>query len=149
MRRSMKPFAIALLSMTGLTLAQAAQTAEPTPRDLRAAECVAALDANTQELARQVKAGKESVRALLLDRLVSGSAFIGDAYLHGASDEDEARALADQAREAQKKLPPRELAARQTACADEGAKLYAAGNGLQRAVVKRLAKRRMERLLGS
>ena len=145
----MKPLAIALLSLSGLTLAQAALTAEPTPRDRRAAECVAALDLNTQELAKQVKAGKESARSLLLDRLVSGSAFIGDAYLHGDSDEGEARALADKAREAQKKLPPRELAARQNTCADEGARLYAAGNGLQRAVVKRLAKRRMDKLLGS
>lgn len=145
----MKPIAVAILSLSCLSWAQAALTAEASPRDLHAAECVAALDLNTRELARQVKAGKESSRTLLLDRLVSGSAFVGDAYLRGDSDEDEARELTEQAREAQKKLPPRELAQRQASCAEEGAKLYAAGNGLQRAIVKRLAKRRMDKLLGS
>ncbi len=145
----MKTLAVALLCIPALSLAQAATAPEPSPRDLRAATCVAALDLNTQQLAAQVKAGKESARALLLDRLVSGSAFVGDAYLHGATDEDEAKALADQAREAQKSLPARELAARQTQCADEGARLYAAANGLQQAIVKRLARKRMGKLLGA
>ena len=123
--------------------------AEPTARDLRSAQCVAALDAQTQDLAQQVRDGREALRPLLLDRLVAGSAFVGDAYLRGDSDELEARELTQQMREAQKALPPRELAARQATCATEGAKLYAAGNGLQRAVVKRLAKKRMDKLLGA
>jgi hypothetical protein len=84
-----------------------------------------------------------------MDRLVSGTAFVGDSYLHGASDEKQARDLANQALEAQKNLPPAELAARQTACADEGAKLFAASNALEKAVVKRLAKKRMDKLLGA
>lgn len=138
---------LALILLLGL--GPAAHAGEPSPRDLRAAQCVAALDANTHELAQQVREGKESLRGLLLDRLVAGSAFVGDAYVRGDSDEHEARELTEQMREAQKKLPPRELAARQTACAEEGAKLYASGNGLQRAVVKRLAKKRMDRLLGA
>lgn len=123
--------------------------AEPTPRDLRAAQCVAALDAQTHELAQQVRNGQDTLRGLLLDRLVAGSAFVGDAYVRGDSDEDEARQLTNDMREAQKKLPARELAARQTACAEEGTRLYASGNALQRAVVKRLAKKRMEKLLGA
>jgi hypothetical protein len=138
-----------LLLIVALGLSLPARAAEPTPRDLRAAQCVAALDANTHDLARQVRDGKESLRGLLLDRLVAGSAFVGDAYVRGDSDEQEARELTDQMREAQKKLSPRELAARQASCADEGAKLYASGNGLQRAVVKRLAKKRMDKLLGA
>ena len=104
---------------------------------------------NTQDLARQVKVGKEALRPLLLERLVSGTAFVGDTYLHGDSDEKQARELANQALEAQKSLPAPELAARQAACADEGAKLFASSNGLQQAVVKRLAKKRMEKLLGA
>lgn len=138
-----------LALILALGQSSAAHAGEPTPRDLRAAQCVAALDANTHDLARQVREGKESLRGLLLDRLVAGSAFVGDAYVRGDSDEQEARELTDQMREAQKKLPARELAARQTACAEEGAKLYASGNGLQRAVVKRLAKKRMDKLLGA
>lgn len=145
----MKLFVIALLSVPGLSLAQAGSATEPSPRDLHAAQCVAALDVNTQDLARQVKSGKEAMRPLLLERLVSGTAFVGDTYLHGDSDEKQARALANQALEAQKSLPAPELAARQAVCADEGARLFASSNSLQQAVVKRLAKKRMDKLLGA
>ena len=143
----MKTLALALLSISGLSLA--APASEPSPHDLHAAQCVAALEANTQDLAQQVKSGKEASRPVLLDRLVSGTAFVGDVYLHGNSDEKQARELANKALEAQKALPAHELAARQDACADEGAKLYASSNGLQQAVVKRLAKKRMDKLLGA
>ena len=144
-----KTLAIALLSTASLTLARAAPAPEPSPRDLHAAECVAALEVHTQDLAKQVKSGNEASRAVLLDRLISGTAFVGDTYLHGNSDEKQARALANEALEAQKSLPAPELANRQAACADEGAKLFAASNGLQQAVVKRLAKKRMDKLLGA
>lgn len=141
-------FALALITISGLSHASPAADRAPSPHDLHAAECVAALDVNTQTLAQQVKAGKEASRALLLDRLVSGTAFIGDTYVRGNSNEQQARALANDALEAQKRLPEAQLAARQAACAEEGAKLYAAGNGLQQAVVKRLARKRMDKLLG-
>lgn len=143
-----KTLAIALLSIAALPPAARAGDGPPSAHDLHAAECVAALDANTHELAQQVKSGDETSRALLQERLVSGTAFVGDTYLHGNSDEHQARALANEAAEAQKRLPVAELAARQATCAAEGAKLYAASNGLQQAVVKRLAKKRMEKLLG-
>jgi hypothetical protein len=141
---------IALLSTCcGLALGQTTGPPEVSPRDLHAAQCVAALEVNTQELAQQVKAGHDASRPVLLDRLVSGTAFVGDTYLHGASDEKQARALANQALEAQKSLSAQELAARQAACADEGARLFASSNGLEQAVVKRLAKKRMDKLLGA
>lgn len=144
-----KTLAIALLTLTILAPPARAADGPPSTHDLHAAECVAALDVNTHELAQQVKSGNETSRGLLQERLVAGTAFVGDTYLHGDSDEQQARALANEAAEAQKRLPAAELAARQTACAAEGAKLYAASNGLQQAVVKRLAKKRMEKLLGS
>ena len=140
--------AIALLSLAALAPTARAADAPPSAHDLHAAECVAALDASTHELALQVKSGNEASRGPLQDRLVAGTAFVGDTYLHGNSDEHQARALANDAAEAQKKLPVAELAGRQAACAAEGATLYAASNGLQQAVVKRLAKKRMEKLLG-
>ena len=145
----MNTFAIALLSISGLSFVQTVPASEASPRDLHAAECVAALEVNTQDLAQSVKSGKEASRPVLLDRLVSGTAFVGDTYLHGNSDEKQARDLANQALEAQKSLPAPELAARQAACADEGAKLFASSNGVQQAVVKRLAKKRMDKLLGA
>lgn len=141
----MKILATVVLCLAACPLVAAA---EPSPRDRHAAECVAALDLNTQALAEQVKAGQQETRELLMERLVSGTAFVGDTYLHGSADEQQARALANQAREVQKGLPPAELEARQRACASEGAKLYEDSNGLERAVVKRLARKRLDKLLG-
>ena len=139
-----------LLLALALAMAQGvAQAADPSPRDRHAAQCVAALEASTEDLARQVKAGKESARKPLLDRLVAGAAFVGDSYLHGDSSEGQARVLVDQAEVDQRRLSPAELAARQAACAAEGTKIYNAGNALQRAVLKRLARKRMDKLLGA
>jgi hypothetical protein len=131
------------------TVSQAAPAAPATARDLHAAQCVAALEVYTQGLAAQVKTGKEEARPMLLSRLESGTAFVGDVYLRGDSDEAQARKLASDALEAQKKLSDAQLMERQNACADEGAKLLAASNSLERAVVKRLAKKRMDRLLSN
>jgi hypothetical protein len=130
-------------------VAHGAPEAPPTAHDLHAAQCVAALQVHTEGLADQVKSGKEEVRPILLSRLESGAAFVGDTYLHGNVDEAGARALANDALQAQKSLTDAQLAARQTTCAEEGSRLLAASNGLERAVVKRLAKKRMDKLLGS
>ena len=131
------------------TVSQAAPAAPPSARDLHAAQCVAALQVDAESLAGEVKTGKEGARPMLLSRLESGTAFVGDVYLRGESDEAAARKLANDALEAQKSLSEAQLAERQRACAEEGAKLLASSNGLERAVVKRLAKKRMERLLSS
>ena len=126
-----------------------AGAAEPTPQDRRAAQCVAALEASADDLVRQVKAGTESARKPLLERLTQGATFVGDTYLHGAASEAQARSLVAQAELEQRKLPPADLAARQTACANEAARLLARSNALERAVVKRLARKRMDKLLGA
>jgi hypothetical protein len=137
------------LAAAVLALAAGAHAAEPTPQDRHAAKCVAALEASADDLVRQVKAGRDAARQPLLERLTVGAAFIGDTYLHGSANEDQARALIDQAEAAQRSLSAAELAARQAACASEGARLLANANALQRAVVKRLARKRMDRLLGT
>ncbi|GCL61000.1 hypothetical protein [Pseudaquabacterium pictum] len=141
--------ALLTVLLAALAAAAAAQAAEPTPQDRRAAQCVAALEASADDLVRQVKAGKETARKPLLDRLTQGAAFVGDSYLHGNANEDQARALVDQAEAAQRALSPAELAARQTACAGEANRLLANANALQRAVIKRLARKRMDKLLGA
>jgi hypothetical protein len=102
---------------------------------------------NTDELAAQVKAGRPDLRPLLLDRLKQGAAFIGAAYLQGERDEDRAKGFLEAALEAQKTLPKPVLAARQTACAQEGAQLLAKADVLSRAVVSHLAQKRMKKLL--
>jgi hypothetical protein len=120
----------------------------PSKRELHSAECVAALEVSTDELARQVKAGRADLRPLLRQRLDAGAAFIGTAYLAGDRDEARAQALLAAALKAQSALPKAELAARQVRCAQEGAKLLADSNFVGRAVVSRLAKKRMKTLLG-
>ena len=110
--------------------------------------CVAALDASTRELAEQKwKGGRDDLRPVLLTRLKSGAAFIGAAYLAGDRDEERSGALLDAAMEAQKALPESELTARQAFCEGEGARLLAAAGALERALVGRVATRRMKRLL--
>ena len=141
--------ALPALAAALLALAAPAHAADPTPQDRRAAQCVAALEASADDLVRQVKAGADSARKPLLDRLTQGAAFVGNSYLHGAADEDQARALVDQAEIAQRKLTPTELAVRQAACAGEATRLLAKANALERAVVKRVARKRMDKLLGA
>ena len=126
----MKIHALVLLAFAAPALVRAAD--QPSAHDLHAAQCVAALEVNTENLAQEVKSGKEASRQLLLDRLVSGTAFVGDVYLHGDSNEQQARDLANKALEAQKSLTPTQLEVRQLACATEGTKLYQSGNALER-----------------
>ena len=140
--------ALSALAAAVLVLAAPARAADPAPQDRRAAQCVAALEASADDLVRQVKAGKDAARKPLLERLTQGAAFVGDTYLHGAANEDQARALVDQAELDQRTLAPAELAARQAACAGEATRLLAKSNALERAVVKRVARKRMDKLLG-
>ncbi len=143
----MRPNLLAALLAVASTTASAQTPDGPTPRELHAAQCVAALEVEAEALARDVKSGDEAARPRLQSRIESGTAFVGDSYLNGLTDEHRARALASDALEAQKRLTDAQLAARQEACATEGRKLLDAGNPLQQAVVKRLARRRMEKLL--
>ncbi|MEO6408470.1 MAG: hypothetical protein ABIO45_06910 [Burkholderiaceae bacterium] len=138
----------AVLLVASAITAAAAQ-APPGQRELHAAECVAALKVNTESLAINVKAGRSDLRPLLLTRLQAGTAFVGDTFLHDDQDEQRARALTDEALERQKSLTEAQLAARQAFCADEGARLLASANAIERVVVNRLARKRMDRLLGS
>ncbi|MBE0548150.1 MAG: hypothetical protein IH627_10960 [Rubrivivax sp.] len=141
------PYAVILGLATLSAIAAPATGVPPSERELHTAQCVAALDANTRELARQVKGGHDELRPMLLSRLEGGATFIGAAYLAGDRDEERSRALLDSALEAQKSLPESEVAARQANCADEGARQFAAANALERAVVRRVAAKRMKRLL--
>jgi hypothetical protein len=136
-------------AMAFTALNAAAATAVPTEHELHTAQCVAALEADTDELAVQVKGGRADLQPLLLMHLKYGAAFIGDSYLQGERDEAGARALLKAALEAQKALPAPELAALQSDCAMEGAQLLAKADFFGRAVVSRFAERRMKKLLES
>lgn len=136
-----------LATIALLPLSAVAAPGGPTEHESHTAQCVAALESSTEELAVQVKAGKADLQPLLLNRLKYGAAFIGDSYIRGERDEARAKGFLNAAREAQKALPKRELSARQTVCAQEGATLLADADILSRAVVSRLAQKRMKKLL--
>jgi hypothetical protein len=134
--------------IAGLTpLCAIAAPAGPSDREQHTAECVAALDLGTQELAGQVKAGRQDLKPLLLDRLKSGAAFIGAAYRGGERDEARSKALLKDALDAQKTLSKPVLEARQVSCAEEGTRLLEQAGFLEREVVDRFAERRLNKLL--
>lgn len=154
---AMKQLFLASLLLAAACTAQAAPTPEsatesapaPSPREWHSAQCVAALEVDSERLAAQVKSGQEDARATLQSRLESAVALVGEAYLNGTQDEGRARAMASRALEAQKSLSRAALSTRQQACADEGSKLLAASNSFERALVKQVAKKRMKKLLDS
>ena len=124
-----------------------AGTPAATERAQHTAECVAALDVKSSDLARQVKAGRTESQATLQATLEAGAAFIGQAYLQGDRDEARSQALLSAALEAQKLLPEADLAARQAACAQEGARLLSQTDVIGRFVISRLVQRRTQKLL--
>ena len=117
-------------------------------RELHTVECVAALEVRSDELAKQVKAGRTELRVPLLATLDAGAAFIGSAYLQGDRDEARWQSRLRVAHDAQKGLADAVLAARQASCAEEGRRLLSEANFVGRAVVSRLVERRMQKVLG-
>ena len=117
-------------------------------RELHTVECVAALEVRSDELAKQVKAGRAELRAPLLATLDAGAAFIGNAYLQGDRDEVRLQSRLRVALEAQRALPEADLAARQGTCGEEGRRLLSEANFIGRAVVSRLVERRLQKVLG-
>ncbi|MES2959675.1 MAG: hypothetical protein V4792_15905 [Pseudomonadota bacterium] len=114
---------------------------------MHTAQCVAALEVHTDDLAALIKAGRSDLRPRLLERLKHGAALIGAAYLQGERDDARAKLLLDAALEAQNALPKPALAARQSSCSQEGAQLLANADVFTRTVVSHLARKRMDRLL--
>ena len=125
-----------------------ASSAVHAERELHTVECVAALEVKSDELARQVKAGRTELRAPLLATLDAGAAFIGNAYLQGDRDEVRLQSRLRVALEAQRALPEATFAARQASCGEEGRRLLSEANFIGRAVVSRLVERRMQKVLG-
>ena len=141
-------FCIPLLLLLFASRMALASTEALTERELHTSECVAALDARSEELARQVQAGQSEARPLLVSTLEAGGAFIGQAYLQGERDEARSQSQLAAARQAQKKLPAAELAARQSSCALEGARLLSQTDVIGRFVISRLVQRRLQKLVG-
>jgi len=136
-----------LVAVLGLPAIAGAASDAPSSRTAHTAECVAALKVDAEALAAKIRAGREELRPTLLARLEQGAAFIGNSYLDGNRDEDQAKAMLAAAVEAQKSLPPAALAARQTACSSEGTQMLKDASGFGRAIVSWVAKKRMHKML--
>ncbi len=148
--RSHGASALRLLALLGCAgLAAAADDRAPSERELHAAHCVATLETHSEDLADKVRAGRADLQPLLLERLESGAAFVGDAYMRGERDEARSKALKNAAHETQQSWSEAERETRQSACAVEGARLLAKANVLGRAVVSKLARNRLKKLLGN
>jgi hypothetical protein len=136
-----------LVAVLGLPVVAGVASDAPTGRAAHTAECVAALKVDAEDLAAKIRAGREELRPTLLARLEQGAAFIGNSYLDGNRDEDQAKAMLTAAFEAQKSLPATALAARQTACSSEAAQMLKDASGFGRAIVSWVAKKRMHKML--
>lgn len=148
-RRGLVAAALAALALGHAAAALAQPPAGVSSRSWANASCVAALELQGETLAGQIKAGQPELTELLRERLRAGAAFIGQAYLDGERDEQKAKEVLQQARQAQRALPPAELAAQQERCAAEGGRLLAEANVLARSLASRAAERRMRKLLSS
>jgi hypothetical protein len=150
MTKRFEPRLAALLLALCLSAAcaKASDVAEPTARELHTADCIAALETRSEDLARQIKAGQTNQRAALQSALDAAAAFIGQAYMQGDRDQERLENLKNSALQAQKTHSSAELAARQASCAQEGEHLLSQADVLSRFVISRLAARQMKRLLG-
>jgi hypothetical protein len=147
-RSELRHASLLLALSLAATFASAADVAEATAREQRTAECVAALEIKSEDLAHQVKAGQAEQRVLLQSTLDAAAAFIGQAYMQGDRDQERLENLKNSALQGQKTLTSSELVARQTGCAQEGARLLSQADVISRFVLSRLAARQMKRLLG-
>lgn len=119
----------------------------PNAREWANAQCVAALDLQTERLALKVHGGQTELRELLMARMRAGGALIGQSWLDGERDEKRSKDILTQARRAQRSLSAADLEARQNRCAAQGEKMLAEANAIGRMAVNRLADRQVKRLL--
>lgn len=137
-------FSAALL-LSATALAQPAQSATQSDN----AQCVAALKLQSDDLASQVKAGDEARKPELLQVLRQGAAFVGDAWLDGTRNEDQAKAKLDHAEDQVRKMEPAKARALRQQCGTEADTMIREAPGWQRKVIDRFAQSRMDKLLQS
>jgi hypothetical protein len=111
------------------------------------ASCIAVMQANADELARQVKAGDKTQESALYAELVRAGALVGRTYLNGLHDQAEAKARLKAAQERQVAWPEARKANVRQACLKRADAELASASGSQRFMVERIAQVTMQRLL--
>jgi hypothetical protein len=134
--------AVVFVALLGAGVAWAAPAA---PTTARCAACVAALKARAEPLAQRLKRGDASAEAPLMPIVTASYAFVGTVYKQGVRS-PQADELLRRAEQAQASLPPAELTRLQDACQREGDQLLKDANQLERMIVNRAARSRIDKL---
>ncbi|MDE2402487.1 MAG: hypothetical protein KGL90_12555 [Burkholderiales bacterium] len=132
-----------LIGSVALMLAFQVQAAAPSPE--RVAECVAALTTEAEPLAKKSRQGDAAADAQLTPLVNSAFSFIASAYKQGVG-QAKADALLAEAKKAQVQMPAQDLSTLQGNCLKEGTLLMANANFIERAIIERAARARIERL---
>ena len=122
-----------------------AWAAPAAPTTARCAACVAALKARAEPLAQRLKRGDNSAEVPLMPIVVASYAFVGTVYKQGVRS-PQADELLRRAEQAQASLPPADLARLQDACQLEGEQLLKDANSVERMIVNRAARSRIDKL---
>ena len=111
------------------------------------ANCVALMQTNADELARQIKAGDKAREPALRTELTRAGALIARTYLDGLHDSAEAKARLKAAHESQATWDEERKKRVHEACVKRADAELAAASGPERFAAQRFAQVRLERML--
>ncbi|HEY6355764.1 MAG TPA: hypothetical protein VIY30_14855 [Burkholderiaceae bacterium] len=129
----------------GATWLPAHATDEATVDDT--ADCIALMQPNADELARQIKAGNKAREPALRSELRRAGVLIGRTYLDGLHDSAEAKARLKAAQERQTTWDEERRKRVYQACVKRADAEFAAASGPERFIVERFAQARFERMV--
>jgi len=111
------------------------------------ASCIAVMQTNADDLARQIKAGDKDREPALQTELRRAGALIGRSYLDGLHDGNEAKALLKAAQERLAAWDEERKKSVHQACLKRADAELAAASGTERVFVERFAQARLKRML--
>ena len=142
-RRASIAFAAALSSCSAWMPAHAADEAARADT----ANCIALMQTNADEMARQIKAGDKAREPALRTELTRAGALIARTYLDGLHDSDEAKARLKAAQERQSTWDDERKKRVHQACLQRADAELAIASGPERFAASRFAEVRLKRML--
>lgn len=143
-----RPREVALLGvlLSAVTLWQPVRAAPLDSYD-DTANCIAVMEVNADDLARQVKVGDKAREPELRIELVRAAALVGRVYFDGMRDEQAAKAGLNAARERQKTWDAARRSSVHGACLKRADAELAAASRTERFIVGKVAEGRLRRML--
>ncbi len=111
------------------------------------ANCIAVMQTNADDLARQVKGGNKAQEPALRTEVLRATALVGRTYLDGLHDSAEAKARLKAARERQAAWDAARKASVRQTCVKRADAELASASGAERFIVERIAQVQMKRML--